>query len=94
MPNFCIRVKQSVLLITAAVFAMSFVIPFAMSCSRTEQEDYLIGVSQCSDDAWRQQLNNEIRRESNFYPGVHVEIRSADDDNEKQIEDIRYFGYF
>ena len=91
MPNFCIRVKQSVLLITAAVFAMSFVIPFAMSCSRTEQEDYLIGVSQCSDDAWRQQLNNEIRRESNFYPGVHVEIRSADDDNEKQIEDIRYF---
>ena len=83
MPNFCIRVKQSVLLITAAVFAMS--------CSRTEQEDYLIGVSQCSDDAWRQQLNNEIRRESNFYPGVHVEIRSADDDNEKQIEDIRYF---
>ena len=91
MPNFCIRVKQSVLLIAAAVFAMSFVIPFAMSCSRTEQEDYLIGVSQCSDDAWRQQLNNEIRRESNFYPGVHVEIRSADDDNEKQIEDIRYF---
>ena len=91
MPNFCIRVKQSVLLITAAVFAMSFVIPFAMSCSRTKQEDFLIGVSQCSDDVWRQQLNNEIRRESNFYPGVHVEIRSADDDNEKQIEDIRYF---
>ena len=91
MPNFCIRVKQSVLFVIAAVFAMSFVIPFAMSCSRTEQEDYLIGVSQCSDDAWRQQLNNEIRRESNFYPGVHVEIRSADDDNEKQIEDIRYF---
>lgn len=91
MSNFCIRVKQSVLFVIAAVFAMSFVIPFAMSCSRTEQEDYLIGVSQCSDDAWRQQLNNEIRRESNFYPGVQVEIRSADDDNEKQIEDIRYF---
>ena len=91
MPNFCIRVKQSVLLITAAVFAMSFVIPFAMSCSRIKQEDFLIGVSQCSDDVWRQQLNNEIRRESNLYPEVHVEIRSADDDNEKQIEDIRYF---
>lgn len=52
---------------------------------------YLIGVSQCSDDDWRTQLNNEIQREAQFYSGVSVEIRSADDDNAKQVNDIHEF---
>lgn len=49
---------------------------------------YLIGVSQCSDDDWRTQLNNEILREAQFYSGVSVEIRSADDDSDRQRKDI------
>ena len=51
----------------------------------------MIGVSQCSDDEWRTQMNKEIAREALFYPGVTVEIRSAHDDNQKQIADIEYF---
>ena len=50
--------------------------------------EYLIGVSQCSDDDWRTQLNNEIRREAQFYNGVSVEIRAANDDNARQMRDI------
>lgn len=50
-----------------------------------------IGVSQCSDDDWRNKMNREILRELMFHPNVEVEIRSADDDSQKQIEDIRYF---
>lgn len=57
------------------------------ACTEPEKK-YLIGVSQCSDDDWRTQLNNEIRREAQFYPGVSVEIRSANDDNSRQIADI------
>lgn len=36
-------------------------------------------------------MNDEILREVMFQPNVLVEIRSADDNNKKQIEDIRYF---
>lgn len=59
------------------------------SCS--ESKVYKIGVSQCSDDDWRQKMNDEINRELMFHPEATVEIRSADDSSEKQIEDIRYF---
>lgn len=52
---------------------------------------YRIGVSQCSDDSWRHKMNNEILREALFYDGVEVEIRTANDDNTRQQEDIRYF---
>lgn len=59
-------------------------------CSRKTPR-YAIGVSQCSDDEWRDKMNNEILREALFYEGTEVEIRTVYDDNQKQIEDIRYF---
>lgn len=50
-----------------------------------------IGVSQCSDDDWRRKMNEEIFREAMFHDNIEVEIRSADDSNERQIADLRYF---
>ena len=61
------------------------------SCGEPEATNYRIGVSQCSDDAWRTKLNEEMERELLFYPGVTLEVRSADDDNERQARDIDYF---
>ena len=52
---------------------------------------YRIGVSQCSKDDWRDKLNEEIKREMLFHDDAEVEILTADDDNSKQIADIRYF---
>ena len=60
------------------------------SCSQRKAHFY-IGVSQCSDDEWRHQMNNEMLREALFYDGVEVEIRTSKDDNIKQKNDIRYF---
>lgn len=56
-----------------------------------ENKQYRIGVSQCSQDDWRTKMNDEINREIMFHPEAVVEIRSADDSNDKQIADIRYF---
>lgn len=53
---------------------------------------YKIGVSQCSQDDWRAKMNDEINREIMFHDDAIVEIRSADDNNEKQIADIHYFA--
>lgn len=60
------------------------------ACHR-EKTLYKIGVSQCSQDEWREKQNDEMRREASFYEGVELEIRSVKDDNEQQIRDIRYF---
>ncbi len=62
---------------------------FFPGCS--EQRHYKIGVAQCSSDDWREKMNDEIRREIMLHDDAEVEIRSADDDSEKQIEDIKYF---
>lgn len=69
-------------LLLAAVF-------FVGGCRK--QGSYKIGVSQCSEDDWRLLMNEEIEREMMFHPEAVVEIRSADDSSQKQIDDIRYF---
>lgn len=63
---------------------------FLTGCS--ESKIYKIGVSQCSQDDWRMKMNDEINREIMFHEDAVVEIRSADDSNAKQIEDINYFA--
>lgn len=64
-----------------------------LSCQRGigEDKNYRIGVSQCSDDAWRTKLNEEMQRELLFHPEITLEVRSANDDNEKQAADIDHF---
>ena len=57
-----------------------------------EEKKYRIGVSQCSQDDWRAKMNQEMLREAMFHDNAEIEIRSADDSNEKQIDDIRYFA--
>ena len=53
-----------------------------------QQRRFVIGVSQCSDDEWRAQMNKEISREALFYPEAEVVFRTAKDNNEQQIHDI------
>ncbi len=61
-----------------------------LSACHQREVRYRIGVSQCSDDEWRTKMNKEIVREALFYEGVEVEIRTAKDNNQQQIADIRY----
>lgn len=60
------------------------------SCSPLEKK-YLIGISQCSQDEWRNKQNEEMLRQATVERNIELEIRSVKDDSEKQIEDIRYF---
>lgn len=62
-----------------------------VSCGDAKKPQYRIGVSQCSSDAWRTKLNEEMRRELLFHPEIELEVRSADDDNTRQAADIDYF---
>ncbi len=60
------------------------------SCAK-QKKTYLIGVSQCSSDVWRDKLNEELRVSSYFYGNVEINIASANDDDRRQQEQINDF---
>lgn len=63
---------------------------FFLSCKQDKNTHYTIGVSQCSDDLWRETMNNEMQREIGFHKDANIIIRSVKDDTQKQIEDIEW----
>ncbi len=59
-------------------------------CMQSRQTNrHVIGISQCSEDVWREQQNREMEQEAVFYPDVELRFRSAADNSERQIEDIQ-----
>lgn len=58
-----------------------------VSCSE-KRAKYIIGVSQCSEDIWRNQQNSELRMEANFHEGVELRFVSAHDDSKLQSQQI------
>ena len=64
---------------------------FALTGCAKNNESFVVGISQPSQDAWREKANEELRREASFYNDVEVEIRSVADDSQAQIEDVEYF---
>lgn len=61
------------------------------SCQQEKRAKYIIGVSQCSDDLWRQTMNEEMIREATFYDNTEIIIKTVKDDTNKQINDIESF---
>jgi len=69
-----------------------FILVALASCTGDKtNKTKVIGVSQCSDDAWRRSMNSEMQREASFYPGIEIRIKTAHDSNQKQIRDIERF---
>lgn len=62
-----------------------------VGCQNSAKKQYTIGVSQCSDDLWRETMNKEIQREISFYPKVEVVFKTSKDDTQKQLQDIEEF---
>lgn len=62
-----------------------------LSACTSQRPRYIIGVSQCSEDIWREKLNAELKMGTYFYEDVELRLASADDSDEKQIEQINQF---
>ncbi|MDL2248047.1 substrate-binding domain-containing protein, partial [Bacteroides sp. OttesenSCG-928-J23] len=72
------------------ILSITIILTLLTSCAQNTPR-YRIGVSQCSEDEWRYQVNQEITREAMFYDDVAVDIRMVKDDTEQQKQDIRHF---
>ena len=75
-------ILQILLLLSAALMITA--------CGKREAK-YVIGVSQCSEDVWREKLNNELRIAAFSSDGVDLRISSAYDDVELQTRQINQF---
>lgn len=67
-----------------------FLLPLLLSCG-SEKKRYVVGVSQCSEDVWREKLNEELRIAALYYNDVDLRISSANDDVKLQTEQINRF---
>lgn len=67
-----------------------FLLPLLLSCG-SEKKRYVVGVSQCSEDVWREKLNEELRIAALYYNDVDLRISSANDDVRLQTEQINKF---
>ena len=78
-----------------SVFAFIFLFvggSLLLSCQTytRHSENWVIGFSQCvDDDAWRQAMLAEMKKELAFHPGVELIYRNADGSSQQQISDIR-----
>lgn len=75
---------NKVIILILAIFA-----GLATGCVR--EREVRVGVSQNSYDDWREKMNSEMMLEIYQHPGAKIEIRSAENNNERQIKDIEYF---
>ena len=62
----------------------------ALICSActNRKPNYVIGVSQCTEDIWRDWQNSEMTLESMLHDGVELRFKTARDDSKRQIEQI------
>ena len=58
-----------------------------LSCAGRADE-YVIGISQCSEDSWRQKLKDELEMATYFNDGVTLLFASANDDSQLQQRQI------
>lgn len=58
-----------------------------VSCSGGKVK-YRIGISQCSDDIWRDKQNAELKMGAYFHDGVELKFAAAYDSDERQVQQI------
>ena len=70
-------------------FAITILILLGLltSCSQ-DTKKYRIGVSQCSDDIWRDKQNSELKIGAYFHDNVELRFAAAYDSDERQIQQI------
>ena len=79
--------KLKTIMRNLSIYLLTLAAVLLMGCKQNEPK-YIIGVSQCSEDIWRDWQNAEMRMEANFHEGVELRFTAAHDDSELQSKQI------
>ncbi len=63
----------------------------ATGCSSPSKPRFVIGVSQCSEDIWRDKLNDELKTGEYLNDSIVVKLASSNDDNVLQNKQVNQF---
>lgn len=66
---------------------MTLALTMLIACTNQEKQ-YLIGVSQCSDDPWREKFNDELKLCTFLHDNYSLEFRLANDSDQLQVNQI------
>ena len=80
MVNLMIRQQ-----LTSTLF---IVLLFILAGCQSEKRHYVIGVSQCSQDIWRDKQNAELKMGAYFHDNVELKFAAAFDSDERQVQQI------
>ena len=69
-------------------FFYLFVLATVLASCSGGKVKYRIGVSQCSDDIWRDKQNAELKMGAYFHDGVELRFAAAYDSDERQVQQI------
>ena len=83
--NCISRMKRKLHLIIYVAF-----IVLLTGCAQQPRK-YVIGVSQCSEDIWRDKLNNELKMGEYLNDSLIVKLASSNDDNVLQNKQVNQF---
>ena len=72
------------------LYILFFTLVFS-ACSDNNVKKYVIGVSQCSEDIWRDKLNNELVMSTYQHDNVTLKFASANDNDRLQKQQIEQF---
>ena len=70
------------------IFIRLLLLCLIISSCTADKKKYVIGVSQCSEDNWRDKLNGEMLQSLYYYDNVELKIVSAYDNDRRQIAQI------
>lgn len=76
--------------VTTLVLTAAVSLCLASCAGEKAHNRFVVGVSQCSEDTWRDKLNEELRIAATYYD-VDLQIKSANDDVRLQTEQIDRF---
>lgn len=68
-----------------------FILSLTISCRQGEEEkEFVVGVSHSSiNDSWRKAMMLDMQVKASDYPGMTLDVKDADEDNDTQIKQIR-----
>lgn len=68
---------------------ITFILALLTLCAcQSNQKKYAVGVSQCSDDIWRDKQNQELITAAFFHDDIELRFANAKDNSEQQIQQI------
>lgn len=88
--NKCHSLSWLASAVTALVLTAAVSLCLASCRGKEAHKRFVVGVSQCSEDTWRDKLNEELRIAATYYD-VDLQIKSANDDVRLQTEQIDRF---